>query len=534
MKVRKVAFGDSHEAYVEDRFTDGVNVVFSNDNNKGKTILFQGLMFSLGYGSIFPSSFNQKNKYFYSCIENDEREIEFLRKNNTIVVKMESGLRVFNSINDFKYFFDENIFPLPKIYKDGRFRTIDLNLLYEVFFIGQDHRTPSNLIVKGAFNKVDFKNMVFAMAGISDLDNNDQDHKDLKEEISYLKMDLKSIKKKIKVIKENYQVAEYVSKAHDEEYVKNSIEKINPLYATISELRKNREREINRRIKLEHLISELNSLNRELSEGEVKCGDCGSSKIIYSNGDISFNVSDINIRADILNSIRKQIDQKQEAIEDLSVAINDFQGRLSVEIGNSEPSLVNVLVWRECIVEGIDYDNKAHAINAEINILNEKLGLMEVTSKTLSFERDELNFQILKAMNFLINKIDPNSTIVFDDLFTKRDMTFSGSEEQEFYFCKVYALNQVLKHKFPIIIDSFRDGEISTEKEKIILNLFKKLNKQIILSATLKDEEYEANKYHEDGMINSLDYSYHRDSKILSTKYSEEFKKIIDSFGVDV
>ncbi len=52
------------------------------------------------------------------------------------------------------------------------------------------------------------------------------------------------------------------------------------------------------------------------------------------------------------------------------------------------------------------------------------------------------------------------------------------------------ALNNILSHNFPLIIDSFREGELSSSKEILMLDEFIKLNKQVILTSTLKDEEY--------------------------------------------
>lgn len=42
MIILKSGFGNSNEAFIESRFKDGVNVVYSNENNKGKTLLIQG------------------------------------------------------------------------------------------------------------------------------------------------------------------------------------------------------------------------------------------------------------------------------------------------------------------------------------------------------------------------------------------------------------------------------------------------------------------------------------------------------------
>lgn len=35
MRIIETGCGNAHEAFIESRFTPGVNVVFSNDNNKG-------------------------------------------------------------------------------------------------------------------------------------------------------------------------------------------------------------------------------------------------------------------------------------------------------------------------------------------------------------------------------------------------------------------------------------------------------------------------------------------------------------------
>lgn len=52
MLIRKMAFGNESEAFIEDRFINGVNIIYSDDNNRGKTLVMQGLMFSLGYDAI--------------------------------------------------------------------------------------------------------------------------------------------------------------------------------------------------------------------------------------------------------------------------------------------------------------------------------------------------------------------------------------------------------------------------------------------------------------------------------------------------
>ena len=82
MIIKKAAFGNRYEAFIENRFTNKTNIIFSNENNRGKTLLMQCIMYSLGYDSIFPSGFDTKKYFFYSEIEIENRKFEFLRKGN--------------------------------------------------------------------------------------------------------------------------------------------------------------------------------------------------------------------------------------------------------------------------------------------------------------------------------------------------------------------------------------------------------------------------------------------------------------------
>ncbi len=140
---------------------------------------------------------------------------------------------------------------------------------------------------------------------------------------------------------------------------------------------------------------------------------------------------------------------------------------------------------------------------------------------------------ILSEMTNIYNKIDADGLLKFEDLFTKTGQTYSGSEGQEYYFCKLLALNNILSHQFPIIIDSFREGELSSKKENLMIDEFLKLKKQIILTSTLKDEEYDTDKYLKLTDVNVMDYSEVEDSKILNQSYVEEFIELLSKFEIN-
>lgn len=58
MIIKIVALGNNEESYIEKRITSGANIILSDDNNKGKTILIQSMFYAIGNVPIFPESFD--------------------------------------------------------------------------------------------------------------------------------------------------------------------------------------------------------------------------------------------------------------------------------------------------------------------------------------------------------------------------------------------------------------------------------------------------------------------------------------------
>ena len=532
MIIKEVAFGNKIEAYIENRFENKVNIIFSDDNNKGKTILMQGLMYSIGYEPIFPSGFIYKEYYFYSKIEIKNIIFEFLRKKNSFIVKENGIISIFNSVSEFKYYFSKNIITLPRIFKDVPNKIVDLTLFYEIFFIGQDNRSPSDLISKTQFNKKDFENMIYSYMNLGSVEIDEQNTDKIKEKIKKKKLEQKSLRKKLKIRTENPDIAKMVSKSSDNEDFKLKTKNLEKLIKSISLLKSTRTREINRKIKLEVLLTELNSLNRKLDEGVVKCADCGSEKIIYSNKDLDFDVSNIQVRSNIINSIHENIELKEELILEHTHNINDKQDLYHSELETTPQNFKEILLYQDDILSERNIDNELFSINTDIELLNEQLKQLASFENIKIVEKQKLLSDILDEMRNKYKIINPNGNLEFKTLFAKKDSTFSGSEGQEYYFSKLMALNNILDHEFPLIVDSFRDGELSTSKENIMLDYYKVVGKQVILTATVKEEEYTSDKYTSDEELNVLDYSIHTNSKILQVDYAFNFNVILESFEI--
>ncbi|MFM1684883.1 hypothetical protein [Aeromonas salmonicida] len=195
------------------------------------------------------------------------------------------------------------------------------------------------------------------------------------------------------------------------------------------------------------------------------------------------------------------------------------------------PDFQQIILYHEQITNQKDYDEEAFDIARQIKNLKASFASSNLIDDSIKQAKNDFDVALFTEMNSLYKSIDPNGNLIFDDIFTTKNSTFSGSEGQEFYFCKLVALSNQLKHDFPIIVDSFREGELSTIKEEKMLAIYKNLNKQIILTSTLKNEEYEKSKYNRIDKINSIDYSEHQDCKILSNKVTSDFVNLISGFN---
>lgn len=532
MIIKKVAIGNNEDAFIEDRFRNTVNIIYSNDNNKGKTIVFQGIMYALGNSPIFPSQFNYKDYFFYLKITHNEIEFEFLRKKNSIVVKEANNISVFDSISDFKIFFKDRIYDLPKIIKDSIPHISDLSMFYQLFFLPQDKRNTSNVINCAPYNKRDFMNMLKAIINREYINIDSTDEAEVKDRIKEIKREISILDKRIQFSKKNPNIAKQVLQYANDRKLEEKSRIFQEKNKEIGYLSVKRNREINRIYKLEALLNELHSLNRHIEVGKIKCADCGSTNIVYTNGDFSFDISNDLVRKQIINSITKQIQSKEELVTEYLVQINTLQNELQLSLIDLPPEVGDIIINRSEILNDQDNDKKIKLLKNELDLLHEKKKLIAETRDEIIDVVNRKIDSIIDLMKRIYIRIAELQNIEIVDLFTLNNENYSGSEGQMFYFAKLVSISKILDFNFPVIIDCFREGEISSKKEDIMLSELHSLNKQVIISATLKDQEYSEQKYASYKYVNSIDYSEMQSYKILKPELVSEFQTILATFGM--
>lgn len=448
MKLIAAALGNSEEAFVETRFSNGLNIIYSNENNKGKTILIQSVMYSIGNTPIFPAGLDSRKYYFYTKFDHDSRTLEFLRKRDSILVRENGIVTIFDSITDFKLYFNEEIFRLPRFVKDGRPTMADTALFFQTFFLPQDKRNTSSVINGGQFNKTDFTSMVKVLINpnFSSLDSSELSK--MKSHRKVILQQIATLNRRRSFARDNPVVARQVLLSADNAEFQKQSDDLQKLNSDISSVINKRNRENNRLFKFNSLINELNSLNRNIEIGQVKCADCGSDNIVYSNGEFTFDVSNDVVRREVIASIRCQIDNKVAAIQEYSNEISRLQLEIQSRMSMLTPEVTDIIISREAVLNERDNDLKIIDLSNELKTIEDRLAVQESLEKQSTQDVNQKLGDLIDEMRGIYTAIDQVDTSSIEGLFTKSNENFSGSEEQIFYFSKLVAISKHLSLPF--------------------------------------------------------------------------------------
>ena len=535
MIIKRTAVGNKEEAFIESGFSHGINIISSDDNNKGKTIVIQSMMYALGNEPAFPTSFDYKQYYHFIEFEIDGKQYQLCRFNNGFVLKHDNVLMLFDNVSELKRYWNKHIFHLPQIIKNQISKIVDPVLFLQLFFIGQDKKDSSNIAHPGYYNKNDFYNMLFDIVDLSGIDLDEEQIKRIKERINQLKSNRDVLIKQHKILKSQETPVSYLSTVSDRTVFGKKITEMEKINSKIAELRKARNAAATRKASWETTLKELRSLNRSMECGELRCMDCNSTNISFSaskKNSYYFDVSSVEMRSEIIASINEKIASYNEEMSRLSAEISIAQSDLQAIMQDDVISLEAIVAYKQDVFNASDAEARIREIDLELESLNNQLKISSGTTQSKREQQIALVTAILDEMNATHEKIDPNGNLHFEDLFTKKDEVYSGSEATIFHLSRLYALRKILNHPFPIVVDSFRAEDLSTAKENIVLNLFNSIPNQVVFTTTLKQEEM--GKYDSKRTIHHIDYKDHSPSKMLSPTYVDEFVALMSNMSINI
>lgn len=535
MIIKKVAVGNNQEAYVETNLTDGFNIISSDDNNRGKTIIIQAMMYVLGNEPSFPVTFEYRNYYYYIEFSHNNIDYSMCRYKNEFVLKNGSSLLLFDGVSELKRYWTKNIFKLPLIIKNEFEKIVDPVLFLQLFFVGQDKKDTSNIVNNNYYKKTDFLNMIFAYLNISGVVLSQDEVESINNQIKQLKKDKKILLQKYKILKSPQKALSFLSETNDNLNFKLKITEAEKINNKITVLRKHRNNILNRKFKWQTTLKEINSLNRTIDSGELRCMDCNSTNIAFSSDSkatFTFEVSSLEMRKEIIASIQEKIDAFSEEIEEISNEIYSEQEKLKEILQEDSISLENIVAYKKNIFSVQDAEQSLIKIDEKINSLTDKLLSSERSHETKLEKQEAVVQDLIYKMQEYYQRIDAQGNLKIKGLFSKKDEIYSGSEATMFHLVRLLALQNVLQHDFPLIVDSFRAEDLSTSNENAVLGLFAQLSNQIIFTTTLKEEE--TGKYTNYNFINNIDYQQNQPSKILSFEYLDQFKSLLLNLSIQI
>ena len=530
--IKQIALGNSAEAYIQSGFTDGLNIISSGENHVGKTVIMQAIMFAMGSDPMFPASLHFQDYVFVVDMDLDGRAVSLLRNGNSFVVKDEGAITPLETVADFDSYWDAHLFSLPSIVKDGKERTAPVSLFEQIAFMPQAKRNTAR-IYGGYYNKTDFMEMVYSQAGLAGRSIDTKTIEEMKNRKRALQARRNELSKQAKQLKKPGTSLAAISSTSDREEKARVVAQLDEIKDEIVSLRNKRNSLLTRMKKNEGVLHELRSLNKEISSGALECLSCGSHDIGYrmEKADFVFDLTTSDMRSQILRSLQERIDGQRGDVANLDSDIRKLQSQFNSLADTREITLEDVFASRDGYVSLERVDAELTSIADELSDIEQAIQADKLTDSDIKAKRKNLKEEILATMNGVRRGLGADDNVPdYADLFTTEKGPYSGSEATEFLMARIYALEKHLHHQLPILVDSFRAEELSTGREERLLPYFAGLDNQVILTATLKEQE--TGKYHGQAGINDIDLTGYEPNKLLSIDYRDAFESIVDGFGI--
>ncbi len=538
IKIKAIYIGNGIESYIEDRLTDGINVIYSLDNNRGKTILMQGAMYAFGAIPTFPERFSYREYIYIVDLDIDGDEVSVLRSRNAFAVKTSDGLNMFDSEEGYSRYWSENVRSLPSIVKNGKLTSAGLQLYTQMAFIGQDDISSAK-VTAGQFNKSDFTEMLYAIAGLDRRELDSAEEVALKRRRDELKGQINSLAKEASALNSRGTALSAISVTTDARDMQEFLKELDSARAEVTDLRKARSRYLARLTKNQIVLDELNSLRRDVKAGKLICLTCGSASVGYrmADSDIIFDVTSPDMRTQIVDTLKERIDAIRADLDALERDLRKAQNRLSGLLSkNDEFSLADVVACKDDYLNEREIDEKMQEAQSELDDIKGKLESDRLLTSEIAGQRKEFMDGLLAKMNLARRTISGNTEeSPYESLFSTKANVFSGSDSTIYFAARTFAIASEIDHGMPIMIDSFRADDLSSDREDRLLDLLGKLNNQIVLTTTIKREESagrDASKYGMDSRVHAIDYSSHELNRIMSDDFNERFAEKAADFGL--
>lgn len=446
-------------------FSDGVNLIFSEENSKGKTTLLRFMLYSLGYN--IP---NTKNIKFDKCEVISRILVDNI---DEITLSRFSYDFIEATISNEKetFILPDQMHDLHKIIFGTKNTDVLNNILGAIY---TDQEKGWTLLNRGtAIGSIRF-NIEELIRGLSDCDCSDLIRKEiqLSKELSKYRQMFSVAKYRDKIIEESGTL---VSDSYSEESDAVIAQLLIQQKALQSELRRI-DKSISNNKQVRQYVAEM-KLIIKLPDGIEF--PVTSESIVGLSDTIDFLITKRKITSSELKSVMHQLEDKQKEQTNETEQLAFFQSESMIDI----------------------FDRRVSSIPINASIINKKVKRLE---KALRSIRQEISSKT-KSNTGVVNSLYQNmvkyaselgvgdsGSIVHSYLFTSNLKELSGAVLHKtvfaFRLAYIIEIEKYLHIKLPIILDSPSGKEVDINNIQLMMNILKRdfSGNQIIIASIFK------------------------------------------------
>lgn len=386
--IRLVDYKNKKAKKVE--FKDGINLISSEKNSVGKSVIMKSIYHALGAQAVFDSNFKTDDIIFEECFRFNEKKYRIIRKNDDYAIFENDELKVFVKAG--------NIIKLAEFYKnslnmsvflrnrDNQTELVPPAYLFIPYYLDQDRSwkedqepfTKQTMSQYYAFNKNDLY--------LYHLGLYDDTYGELKSQIDSLKVEIVNAKSEQKKMDESLNEIKILFDNQGSFCVNEELES---MMRTNSQIMSN-------------LFNKQNTLKSELYSQDVLKNKC---------------INKLREMDDVLQKITNGI-----KIDEREVVCPNCESTFTIDLHDEMVSIYNKLF----------IENEKTTINQEINAINEKIIHLKAQIDDVTNAIENENEKIAKINNDYENYVTRKSlSSVYEKLLTKMGELSSGILSKE-------------------------------------------------------------------------------------------------------
>ncbi len=497
-------------------FFDGKNLLTSNANHLGKSLICKSLYYTLGAEVFFSEAWKNENSMYVLQFTLDSKVYNVARKNKLFIIWDNNGYKekfylVKNLQEKLNQIFNFHIMLVGKTENKSLIDSAPV-FMYVPYYIDQEYGwTPETKSFNNLtqFDKEERRNALYYHVGCLDENyvNVGLNLDKAKDELSNLEKEKKTCLEVINYM-ENMLESNGDIIANETELTKKISDNRNKLNQILNEIEQHRNKIINFENECEKLSKEKETIEAFLGKKQrpvnktVQCPNCGNTIELnfaeafhkeYIKETIHVELADIDLK---IQKLKEKIEVENNNFINASNQLRFLERNITVD-QNIYNRYIKMRSAKEMLTE-----NRTHLgeINAQIEKINQavinwqklKKAYDEAKKKADDIYRNNL-LKLFAQLNVKTREI-----ININEYRIGDDIPASGAYKARVILAKYYALILTKKYfnkgiiDFPIVIDSPRGDEQDKDNAKIIMDFILKnstINNQIIV-ATIDGEDY--------------------------------------------